>query len=392
VPGFKGLIASTLLSRTSDQMWTVGVVLFVLQRYHSASLAGLSVFLLIAPGLVASPITGALLDRYRRKPLMLADFAVAYVSLALIVVLAVVNQLPPLVLLAILTVGSFTSAISVTGARSLFPLTVPSHLWDRANALDSVSYAPAFVAGPALAGAITAWFGGEVTLGVVAVGYVLASVAFLGIREPPPRPYTGSILRSAWQGVVYVLKSNPTLRWLALAINGGNLGGGIILVALPLIVFRNLHGDAALVGELFALQGVAGLPSSLLAGRLRTQGRERRIMCVSMLIWGLSGLLLLPANLLVVAIGMLVAGVAQGPFDVALFSLRQRRTHPSWFGRAFAISMSLNFIGMPIGSAISGPFINRSITLAILVATVLTLFSALLMVTLIPAQQDVPEA
>ena len=33
-----------------------------------------------------------------------------------------------------------------------------------------------------------------------------------------------------------------------------------------------------------------------------------------------------------------------------MFTLRQRRTHPEWFGRAFAISMSLNYAGNPVGS------------------------------------------
>jgi len=38
-------------------------VLFVLQRYQSPSLAGLTVLLSILPGLALSPVAGALLDR-----------------------------------------------------------------------------------------------------------------------------------------------------------------------------------------------------------------------------------------------------------------------------------------------------------------------------------------
>ena len=40
------------------------------------------------------------------------------------------------------------------------------------------------------------------------------------------------------------------------------------------------------------------------------------------------------------------------PLTVAMFSLRQRATDPKWYGRAFAVSMNLNFSGFPIGSAI----------------------------------------
>jgi len=45
-------------------MLTVAFVLFVLARYQSPQLAGAATFLLIFPGLLLSPIAGALLDRY----------------------------------------------------------------------------------------------------------------------------------------------------------------------------------------------------------------------------------------------------------------------------------------------------------------------------------------
>jgi hypothetical protein len=48
---------------------------------------------------------------------------------------------------------------------------------------------------------------------------------------------------------------------------------------------------------------------------------------------------------------MAIAGLANGPLDIALFTLRQRRTDPAWMGRAFTISMNLNFSGFPIGAA-----------------------------------------
>ena len=88
VPGFRQLLISSLLTRTASQMWTVGLVLFALQRYHSASVAGVGLFLLIFPGLLMSPIAGALLDRHGRKRLMTLDFAVAAVCLTVIVTLA----------------------------------------------------------------------------------------------------------------------------------------------------------------------------------------------------------------------------------------------------------------------------------------------------------------
>ena len=138
LPGFRDLLISSLLTRTASQMWTVGIVLFALQRYHSPSVAGVSLFLLIFPGLLLSPIAGALLDRHGRKLLMTLDFSVAALCLTVIVVLAAANLLPVWGLYVLLVGGSITSTLSVAGARSFFPLLVPRDLWDRGNAADSV--------------------------------------------------------------------------------------------------------------------------------------------------------------------------------------------------------------------------------------------------------------
>jgi predicted MFS family arabinose efflux permease len=71
---------------------------------------------------------------------------------------------------------------------------------------------------------------------------------------------------------------------------------------------------------------------------------------------------------LVLIILVAVIGMANGPLTVAMFSLRQRATEPQWFGRAFAVSMNLNFVGSPVGAAIAGALLTRSVQLTLLVA------------------------
>jgi hypothetical protein len=138
---------------------------------------------------------------------------------------------------------------------------------------------------------------------------------------------------------------------------------------------------------LLAVQGVVGIPATLLAGRINTSGRERRIMAASGAVIGLATLALLAPALAVIGVALAFIGIAEGPLNVSLFSLRQRRTQRSWFGRAFAISMSLNFSGMPLGSAISGPILGVSLTLAILVAAALAAVQVVITLTLVPARE-----
>ena len=71
-------------------------------------------------------------------------------------------------------------------------------------------------------------------------------------------------------------------------------------------------------------------------------------------------------------------GFFNGPMDVALFTVRQRRTDPAWTGRAFAVSMSLNFAGYPVGSLIAGALGVEHVPAALAIAVVATLLGALM--------------
>jgi len=65
--------------------------------------------------------------------------------------------------------------------------------------------------------------------------------------------------------------------------------------------------------------------------------------------------------------------------------MRQRRTDPAWFGRAFAISMSLNWMGSPIGSAVAGPLIGAGLGIALVAGAGAAFAAALAAALMIPA-------
>lgn len=387
VAGFPRAIAATLLQRLGGSMLQVAIVLFVLEKFHSPALAGLTVFLQIAPGLAVSPIAGALLDRHGRVRLMLLDYTVAALSLGAIVALSATGHLSAATLLPIVTLSSFTSILSITGARSLFPLIVPPTLWDRANGLDSSLYAFTTIAGPPIAAGLVAWRGGEAALMATALAFLGAAGIIARLHEPIVETVSaGHLIQDAFGGLMYVLR-NPTLRGLAVSLSVGNLGGGALTVALPVLVLNRLHAGPAVVGQIYAVFGVAGLVSAILVGRFNSTGKERSMLAISALINGAAFLVLAGAgNLAIAVVAALLAGAVLGMADVGLFSLRQRRTDPAWFGRAIAVSMSLNYAGSPIGSALSGPIVARSITLTLILAAALSLVAAVTTLVMIPEQ------
>jgi predicted MFS family arabinose efflux permease len=241
------------------------------------------------------------------------------------------------------------------------------------------------VIGPALAGALIAWVGGPGAFVATAVLFGLAAALLIGFEDPqtahgdaPP------LLVSAWQALVFVLK-HPTLRGIVLTLWCGNLGFGAVIVGLPLLVFTRFHWGADAVGDLWALSGVATVASGLYFGRMRTEGRERAIVAFGMGVSALSILLMAVSTTPVMLVAsMFLAGACAAPMDLGLFALRQRRTDPAWFGRIIAVSMSLNYAGSPIGSALAGPILAHSLVLALVVAAAMSALGAVVPFIAIP--------
>jgi MFS family permease len=400
VPWLPRILVATLLARIAQSMVSVAIVLFSLRLYGSPAIAGLVTVAFILPGLLVSPVAGALLDRHGRMRLVRLDYVVALVALALIAVMAAAGALPPLLLIAIAAVSSLTGILSATGLRSLFPIIVPEHLWERVNAVDSNGYVIATIIGPPLAASLVTIVGGPVTLLATGVAFGLAAATMTGIPDPPTEiDSSGRILTDALDGLRYALR-NRTIRGLGLSISSLNLAGGIATIVIPLVVIERLGYSEAIVGIVFALSGLAGMGSALAFGRLDTRGREWRLLVLPMLAFPLGVALLLPpavvdgidpaVGLACLAGWALVMGFASGPMDIALFTIRQRRTDPAWTGRAFAVSMAMNFAGYPIGAALAGALAGLSLAAAIVPAVIASCAAIVFAAVLVPREDDEP--
>jgi hypothetical protein len=92
-----------------------------------------------------------------------------------------------------------------------------------------------------------------------------------------------------------------------------------------------------------------------------------------------------------IAVAQVLVGLVNRPFDIALFTVRQRRTDPAWLGRAFAVSMGFNFIGFPIGAAISGVIAASSLSGAVMLGVGACVASGILAAVLIPVRDPATE-
>jgi MFS family permease len=399
VPTLGRVVVSMQFARVAQAMTGVAMVLFSLAEYDSAAIAGIVAFASLVPGILLSPIAGALLDRHGRVRLITLDYLVAMSTMLLIGGLALADQLSVPLLVIIAAVSSVTGPLSQTGLRSLFPLMTPRHLWERVNALDSSGYVVAGVLGPPLAAVLVSLLGPPLAVMVIGVPFLVAALVLIGVREPAATPSSsGRLLPDAWEGVRYVW-GNRSLRGLGFSISTLNLSGGMTAIVVPLIVLEHLGGSEAVVGLVFALSGVAGVVAVALAGRIDSRGREWKLLVLPMAFIGPATALMLGAvgavdptvGYLALAASLLAVGLLNGPMDIGLFTMRQRRTDPALLGRAFAVSMAFNFLGYPVGSAIAGVLAATSLEGAIWLGVAACGLATVFAVVMVPRQGDVSD-
>lgn len=243
-------------------------------------------------------------------------------------VLALANALPAGLLMAIAAIASLTVPLSGSGLRSLLPIIVPTHLWERANALDSTGFLIASIVGPPLAAGIVALCGGPVAFIVIGLTFGVAAIVITGTPDPPTQSSSsGSLVTDAWHGLVYTWR-NRTLRALALSLSTLNLSNGISTIVIPYLIVEQLRLSETIVGLVMAVQGVAGMFAAMAVGSIDSRNHERSMLVVPMIGMGLAtAILLVRPDVLGIVVLMAITGLLCGPLDVALFTLRQRRTH-----------------------------------------------------------------
>jgi MFS family permease len=214
-------------------------------------------------------IGGALADRYPRRTLMIiSDVA----RLSVMVVLAVVDATGHLnlgLLIALALCYGLGDGFFYPAFGGIVPLVVDQHHIASANALIGLSRQGAFVAGPALAGALYGLAGSAAVFAFNGFSFAVAAVLMLAARPRPiEREEPKGTFREIADGVRYVVG----VPWLWISIF---LASFILMIAmapytalLPAFVEDQYGKGVGAYGALFTLQSVGMALGSIIFGQV----------------------------------------------------------------------------------------------------------------------------
>jgi predicted MFS family arabinose efflux permease len=359
-PGYLKFLSAATLARVSDEMFSVGVVLLVLERTDSAGLAGATVAAITLPSLISGPLLGAWLDLTgRRRTLMVIDQLVIATVLVALVVL--VGHAPSWLIPLVVVPAGITYPLSFGGFTSMIPTLVPGELLPPANAVETTSFNAALVVGPALAGTLSAVAGPATPL-LVEAALALAALALIvripGLDSPPERADERTLWGIAVDGLRQIVLV-PQLRGVTAAAAFGMAGLGLLTVAFPLFAVDHLGVDRSTAGYMWAAFAVGSTLGALSLVRIQRRFPPERIVLVGyatfgvlMLSWPLAGSL--PVFLALVALAALV----DGPALAAQFAVRQQYVPPSLYGQVFTSAVGVKVGSFALGAALAGAVVT----------------------------------
>lgn len=326
------------------------------------------------PYLLFGLVLGVLVDRRRRRPILIGtDLACAGV-LTLVPVLWWLGLLSlPAVLLVAFAFGTLT-LLNDSAAQSFLPRLVPPRALLTANARLDQSAAVAQTTGPLLGGALVTALSAPVAILADVVSYLVSALALTRIRvAEPDHPREGPrrrLLAELAEGLRWVYR-HRTLAPFALTTHGWFLFNSILgTVFVPFLLLR-LGLDAFQLGVTLAAGGVGALIGSLFSVRAGLRWGVGRTVIFSQALMPLAwaAIALVPSPdaaggadagpgtalvLAILCLGQLLYGFTMGLENANEMAYRQAVTPDALQGRMNTSIRSINRAMIVVGAPLGG--------------------------------------
>ncbi len=254
--------ASQALSLLGTRMSNFALGVWVYQQTHSVAGFTLIVALGLGAGLLVSPFSGVLVDRWDRRQVMILGNLLAGVRTLILIALSVGESLVVWQVYIAAIVLALADSIHQPAYQASMTLLVPRDLRGRANGLMELALSGSRVAAPALAGWAMLSFGITSVLAFDLVTFLIALAVLLARSLPQPEvvleEHRGGFLEKAAFGWRY-LRARPALMALLLYFAAFNTAIGLSLILVnPMVLSFSDVGRLGVINAVIAAGGVTG--------------------------------------------------------------------------------------------------------------------------------------
>jgi predicted MFS family arabinose efflux permease len=361
---FQKFLFGQTVSRMGTSFTSVITPLLVFRLTGSPVNLALSSAAFFLPYLFFGLLIGAWADRANRKRTMILAACGQALVVASVPGVAAAGHLTVWWIYAVTFTASTLSIFFSTSEFAAIPSLVPDKdALVRANATVQASYSAATIAGPLLAGTLSA-FVGLPNLFLLDSGSFLVSAAMLcwvrtSFNRTAGRSRQGSLRTALGDGLRYVW-SNPVLRALALVVGLVNFVSSTINAQLVLFAKQQLAATSFRIGILYAAGGAGVVLLSLSADPLRRHFTFSQVTIGALTLFGFGAIAvsLTREYWLGITLWAFMYGCTS-LFNINVASLRQAITPNELLGRVVSIAQVMAWSAIPAGSLLGGLAIDR---------------------------------
>ena len=369
--GFAALWAAETVSGFGTYITTIALqVLVVLTLAGTATDVGLLNAARWLPYLLLGLVVGAVVERRRRKPILVSTDLGRGILLGLIPLFYWLGWLNLPVLLAFVAVFGLFTLLNDASSMSFVPRLVPPEGLLSANARLDQSASVAQTSGPLLAGGLVSLIGAPLAVLVDAASYLFSAIAVwrIPVVEPPsaPRAQKLHLRRDIADGLRWIY-SHHTLRWVAIASHLWFLFNSMLITIYVPFVLIGLGLTPLEMGITLASAGLFGLTGAILATGLGRRIGAGPTVLIGYFVMplGWACITLTPMNLggytgttvIVLSIGQGIYGFCLGLQNANEMAWRQAITPDTLQSRVNITIRSFNramiVVGAPVGGVLA---------------------------------------
>ncbi|MFE2852759.1 MFS transporter [Streptomyces lavendulae] len=296
---FAAYLTGESASRVGTSVQGVALPVLAVLHLHATpeQVATLYVLGQIPACLLALP-AGAVVDRHRLQPVMIATDLAAACLVAVIPVAAAVGMLSIPVLYTVAVLLGSVTVLHQAAAGAIVPQLFAPALLHRATARLEGANGVAVTVGTYLGTAVVAVFGAARVFILDTVSYLVSAWCASRIEigaAPPPLPAQTSLVREVAQGLLYVGR-DPLLRSLALCLGGTGAGAGMIAAFSAWYLLTVIGTDSTGLGVIMGLSGAGWLAGALAAPRIVGRWGPGTVLIVCVALYALTEVPLLTAG------------------------------------------------------------------------------------------------
>jgi MFS family permease len=317
-------LAGWTLSQFGDWAMIIVLAIWAKDLTGSNAAAGLTFFALAAPS-IFSPLAGMLVDRVRRRPLLIGVYSLE--AVAVLSLLFVHDESDVWLIYAMAVFYGAAGTVGASARSALMTTTIPKELLGEANAIfQSVREGLRLIA-PLVGAGIYAAAGGGFVAVLDSVSFVAVVISLVLMKSPEPRfeRVEHTFISEALAGARHIWHTIP-LRQIIFSTGAALLVVGFSETVIFAVIDQGLHRAPSFLGVLSTLQGVGAIAGGLTAARgLKVIG-DVRVAGIGMAAFAVGDFSFITSNLPLIAVGTAIAGFGVSWLIVGLMTAVQVRT------------------------------------------------------------------